>query len=431
MRKVLATLSALALIASIPAQARTPVNVWIPWGGPDGEALIAAAQDFNKEQSEFEIQMKVVPAAGIDSVGDGKPTGQFIRAVNAGTPPDLVLYWGNDVIASLAEQNAILPLDELLGPVGLGSFTFNHAAWLAMKHKGKAYGIPEMINARLLFINADHAKAAGLDIGKPPTTIAELDAWSYRMTRQDPSGTIRRLGLLPWGGQGKAEIWTGYFGGSLIDSASGRPNVLNPGTVETARWFERTVSKLGAKHLAHFVASFNDIKQSSGGDPFIEGMVSMEINGAWHANFIKKNNSKLKYVVAKVPTWDKSHYGATFIDGNTWLLPRGSKNVQAALQFVAWLSQSQRSAHLADQVYNVSPVRDALVFQKSLNDKAIRLSVAMVSNANSFALAQSVSMMAVRRELALGFAELINGADTAQGVLSKAQARLSRLAVGR
>jgi ABC-type glycerol-3-phosphate transport system substrate-binding protein len=414
-----------ALLAST-AQARTPLRIWIPWDGPDGEAISAAAKAFGREQPDYDIQVSVVPAAGIDASSDDGQSGQFLTAVRNGNPPDLVLYWGNDVIAGLVAKNAIVPLDELLGAVQLGSFAFNSAAWTAMKYNGHVWGVPQMINARLLFINAAHAKAAGLDVRKPPQTIKELDAWADRMTLRDASGAIRRLGFLPWSGQGKPDIWTGYFGGSLINPATGQPDVQNGGTLEAARWFERTTRKWGPENLARFTASFADIKQSSAGDPFVEGRVSMQVNGGWHANFIRKANPNLKYVVARVPVGGAGKYGSTFIDGNTWLVPRGARNAPAAMKFVAWLSQGRRNAELADRVYNVSPVRDALPFQESLGDPAIRLSVAMVSNPGSFALPQSDRMLAVRRQLESGFNDIVSGSATAAEMLAEAQKQLDR-----
>ena len=424
MKRYLALTMLMASMFVHCAEARTPVRVWVPWEGPDGEAIAAAAKAFNKEQGEYDVQVSVVPAAGIDASADDSQAGQFLTAVRSGNPPDLVLYWGNDVIAGLVAKNAIAPLDALLGPVQLGSFAFNSAAWESMKYAGHVWGVPQMINARLLFINSAHAQAAGLDVRKPPQTIKELDAWAERMTQRDASGAIRRLGFLPWSGQGKPDIWTGYFGGALIDPVTRRPNVQNVGTLEAAQWFERTARKWGPEHLARFTASFANIKQSSAGDPFVEGRVSMQVNGAWHANFIRKANPNLKYVVARVPVGGAGKYGSTFIDGNTWLLPRGAKSPQGAMQFVSWISQGRRNAELADRVYNVSPVRDALPYQQSLGDPAIRLSVAMVSNPGSFALPQSEQMLVVRRELEAGFADVVAGTATATDMLAAVQKQL-------
>lgn len=428
MKRLVRALLYMLLALPLASHARTPLRVWIPWSGPDGEAVIAAAKEFTKTQADYDVQVTVVPAAGLDAFSDESRPNQFLTAVRTGNAPDLVLYWGNDVIAGLVAKNALMPLDDMLGPVQLGSFAFNAAAWNAMKHKGHVWGIPQMINARLLYINTAHAQAAGLDVKKPPRTIEELDAWTDKLTQRDSNGTIKRLGFLPWSGQGKPEIWTGYFGGSLVNSTTNRPTVQNIGTIEAAKWFERFTTKWGAENIGRFTATFADIKQSSAGDPFVEGRVSMQINGGWHANFIKKANPSLKYTVAKVPVGGSGEYGSTFIDGNTWLVPAGAKAPQGAMKFVSWLSDSSRSAKIADQVYNVSPVRDALPYQQNLGAPALRLSVSMVSNKGSFSLPQSDQILEVRRQLEAGFSDLTHGSVTAKDMLAAIQKRLDSLA---
>lgn len=395
----------LALCAATAVWAKTTVTVWVPWAGPDGEAISAAAQSFNAAQTEIEVKPSLVAGAGLD----GGAAGRFMTAVAGGNPPDLILYWGNETIAGLAKNSAVAPLDGLMTEVGLQPQSFNAAAFSAMGYKGKTYGIPQMINARMLYINADHAVAAGLDPKSPPQTVEDLQAWADKMTQRESSGKIVRMGFIPWLGQGKADILTGYFGGSLWDGYAGKPTIKNSGTVAVAEYFQSVLDKYGVDHINRFTASFGKALQSSGSDPFVGGVVSMQINGGWHANFIKKYNPKMNYIVAPVPTAGAQKYGASFVDGNTWMVPRGAKAAKEAMQFVAYFSAPERSAKVAEGVFNITPLRDGLALQKTTGAPAMALSVKMAGSKDNFGLPAVDPMLLIRRELEAGFNKLIAG----------------------
>ena len=398
--------SALLLaLFSAAAVAKTTVTVWVPWGGPDGDAVFNAAKEFNGTQDEIEVKATMVSGAGLDSGGAGR----FMTAVASGMPPDLILYWGNDTIPGLAKNNAILPLDELMTKTGLNAASFNAAAWSSMVYNGKAYGVPHMINARMLYINTDHALAAGLDPKNPPKTLDELNAWSDKMTKREADGKIVQMGFIPWLGQGKAEILTGYTGGNLWDAAAGKPVVKNAGTVAVANWFSSVLAKYGANNINRFTAGFGKALQSSGSDPFVGGVVSMQLNGGWHANFIKKYSPKMKYTVAPMPIGGSAKYGASFVDGNTWMVPRGAKAPEAAMKFVAWFSQPARSAKIAETVFNVTPLNEGLPLQATADNAAMKLSVEMAASKDNFGLPAVDPMLVIRRELESGFNKLTAG----------------------
>ncbi len=392
-------------LLSAGAFAKTTVTVWVPWGGPDGDAIFNAAKEFNGTQDEIEVRPTMVAGAGLDGGGAGR----FMTAVASGMPPDLILYWGNDTIAGLAKNNAIMPLDELMAKTGLNPSAFNAAAFGSIMYGGKVYGVPEMINARMLYINNDHAVAAGLDLQNPPKTLDELSAWSDKMTKREADGKILQMGFIPWLGQGKAEILTGYMGGSLWDAAAGKPAIRNDGTAVVADWFAGVLTKYGTNNVSRFTASFGKALQSSGSDPFVGGVVSMQINGGWHANFIRKYNPTMKYTVAPVPVAGNATYGSSFVDGNTWMIPRGAKAPEAAMKFVTWFSQPERSAKVAGAVFNVTPLREGLALQSTTDNAAMALSVRMASSSGNFGLPAVDPMLVIRRELESGFNKLTAG----------------------
>jgi ABC-type glycerol-3-phosphate transport system substrate-binding protein len=173
--------------------------------------------------------------------------------------------------------------------------------------------------------------------------------------------------------------------------------------------FAGVLTKYGASNVNRFTASFGKALQSSGSDPFVGGVVSMEINGGWHANFIKKYSPKMNYIVAPMPVAGETRYGGSFVDGNTWMVPRGAKAPEAAMKFVAWFSQPARSAKIAEAVFNVTPLNEGLAQQNTAGNAAMALSVKMVSGKDNFGLPAVDPMLVIRRELESGFNKLTAG----------------------
>lgn len=415
----------LTLALTGAARAATDVTVWYPWGGPDGQAVVDAARAFNASQKDFVVKPVLVEGAGIQGTAQGK----FLTAVSSGTPPDAVLYWGQDVIPGLSSIGALQPLDALMGQVGLKPSVFNPTALGAMKVGNQTYGLPQMSSALMLYYNKDMFRAAGLDPSKPPRTLAELDRMAEKLTVKR-GGDYERLGFIPWLQQGTPLPWTGIFGGRLV-GAGGKVNVQNPGTLAALKWQEGYVRKYGAANLQRFAASLGRLDQSSGNDPFIAGKVAMEVNGQWHGNFIKRYKPDMNYGVAAIPYPAGGKPNSTWTNSNAWLVPRGARNAEGAMRFIAFTTDARRSAAWADGVYNITPVRSAVALQKVSGQPVMRLAADLIGRGNTFTSPTTPLILPLQTELNSAFESVQQGAKTAAQALATAQKNLDQAATRR
>lgn len=420
-RRALITLALAAL--SSPALAKDTITIWYPWGDADGQTILDAAAEYNKAQNNVTVKAILVSGAGIQGTSQGK----FLTAVASGQAPDAVLYWGQDVLPGLANLGALTPLNDLLSKAGLKGSSFNPTAWKAMQFGGKTYGIPEMSNVMMLYYNKDLFKAAGLDPNKPPKTIEELDAYADQLTVRKGKD-IDVLGFAPWIAQGTAALWTGAFGGNLLNAATRKSDLTNAGTLKALQWQATYVKKYGADDLNRFQGSLGNLTASSGNDPFIAGKIAMEVNGQWHAGFIKRYGPKLNYGVAPVPMPKGRTYPNSFTVGNTWMVPKGSKNPLEALKFIAWFSDATRSAAVADKVFNISPVRSGPALQKTAGEPVMKLAAELLSKGRTYTLPPLVDLLAVNNELSSAFQTVQLGKADARTALETAQKNLVKAA---
>lgn len=399
------------------AQAVTNVTIWYPWGPPDGQSIVDRANEFNAMQKDIKVNPVLVQGAGLAD------SGKFMTAVTSGQAPDAVLYWGQDVIPGLAKIGAIQALDDQLAAAGLKAANFNAAAWNAGKVGGKVYGVPQMSSDIMLFYNKDMFKAAGL---QPPKTLAELDAAAEKLTVRN-GNNLTRVGFVPWIQMGHPIAWTGIFGGSLVD-AKGNLKLLNSGTLKALKWQETYAKKYGAENLNRFLTSAGNTNNSSATDPFVMGKVAMEINGQWHANYIKKYKPDLNYGVVPIPVVPGGKANTTWITSNSWLIPKGAKNAQAALKFIAYASQPAVSARNADAVYNVSPVIGASKLQKINSEPVMKLANQLFEG-NAFASPVTPQIQQLWPEITAAFEAVQRGKQAPEAALSAAQKNLDQAAL--
>ncbi len=410
---------ALALALGSSAQAVTNITVWYPWGPPDGQAVVDRANEFNASQTEIHVNPVLVSGSGIQGTTQGK----FLTSVTSGQVPDAVLYWGQDVIPGLAGLGALEPLDGYFAAAGLKPSSINPAALNAMKVDGKTYGLPQMSSDLMLYYNKAMFKAAGL---QPPRTMAELDAAAEKLTVRKGNEVVR-MGFIPWLQQGQPLVWSGIFGsqGKLVD-ASGKVNMSNSGTLKALQWEASYVKKYGAANLTRFISSIGSTVSSSASDPFLLGKVAMEVNGQWHGNYLKRYKPDLEYGVVPIPYPAGGTPNATWINSNAWMIPKGSKNAQAAMKFIAYTSQPQVSAKHADAVFNLSPVIGASKLQKTLGEPVVKLANQLFGGKTVFTSPVTPQILTLQTELNTAFEAVQQGSKTPEAALAAGQKNLDQ-----
>ncbi len=284
---------------------------------------------------------------------------QIAAAVAGGAPPDMVITCNNLAIPGFAHDQVILPMDDLLTQIGADTSNILPASLAWVKYQDKLYGLPFLQDTWGFFWNTDAFKEAGLDPAKPPQTLDELWADAKALTKLNADGSIARAGFIPdYPGKNLTEF-SELFGCKYYDAAAKKITINSPTCVAWFEWYKKWYDEYNKKDaLTKLVAS----KGSEDEDLFYKGKVAMGLFGEWvpGAAYAPNFAPNLKYETAPFPAASPDLYGAGFVNGNAFFIPKGSKDPAAAAKFGMYLMTDDPSRAMAIQNASVPQLKSLI-----------------------------------------------------------------------
>jgi multiple sugar transport system substrate-binding protein len=202
---------------------------------------------------------------------------------------------------------------------------------------GKIWALPETGNLTYFYINRTLFKQAGLNPNKPPTTLAEVDAYAEKLTKLDSKGNFKTIGFIPWAWDGADPwIWPWMFGANFTKVVKGKTmlTLTDPATVRALEYQATYGKKYGVGKLQAAVSSFGNV--FSPNDPFISGLSAMMVGSDYHTEALRTYNPKLDYMVSPLPLAPGGRKNATEFSINIYFVPKGSKHPLEAVKFAMW-----------------------------------------------------------------------------------------------
>ena len=281
---------------------------------------------------------------------------QIAAAVAGGAPPDMVITCNNLAIPGFAHDKVILPIDDLLTQIGADTSNILPASLAWVTYQDKLYGLPFLQDTWGFFWNIDAFKEAGLDPTKPPQTLDELWTDAKALTKLNADGSIARAGFIPdYPGKNLTEF-SELFGCKYYDAAAKKLTINSPACVAWFEWYKKWYDEYNKKDaLTKLVAS----KGSEDEDLFYTGKVAMGLFGEWvpGAAYAPNFAPNLKYETAPFPATSPDLYGAGFVNGNAFFIPKGSKDPAAAAKFGMYLMTDDPSRAMAIQNASVPQLK--------------------------------------------------------------------------
>lgn len=315
--------------ASQPASPQTlpPATIEYAYNsgtGPLAEARAAAVEKF----------MAAVPNITVNPI-PGAPEAQvlekFKTTAAAGTPPDVVSLNAN-VYGDLVASKFIVPLDSLIQTRGRG---FSRDAFYpeplnAMTVEGKLYGVPRFVTTMLLFYNKDLFARAGL--------AEPNENWTWE--REFTSAAQRLTSLLA----GEQGFSLGYsdsvrntlvysWGGEFFDKAGKRSLLDQP----------NAMAALEFAHGLRFRQRFAPVPGQEAGATFNNGRMAINVTGSFA--YTGLSAVAFKPGVALMPKGPGGR--RTWGNATGYSIAEGSKQKEAAWEFIKWLVGDQGQEHLA------------------------------------------------------------------------------------
>lgn len=276
--------------------------------------------------------------------------GKIAQGIASGQVPDLM---GMDLIYA--------PQFEKAGQ--LVDLTDRISAWpeLATASKGhmtvatyeqRLYGVPLYADVSALFYNKDLFERAGLDPAKPPASLPELRAYADKITAL--GGDVKGY-YLPGNCAGCNIFTVGplmWASGAKIEAAGPGDEPLVGDGVKQVLQFERDMVAAGNVH---------DGDRTENGETFHlqfgSGKVGMMGTGNFNITLARQQNPGMDFGIALLPGMTAGS-SASFIGGDLVVVPKGSKRVNDAVNFMKFLLSDEVQVEVYAKALNLTTRSD-------------------------------------------------------------------------
>ncbi|MGE5573280.1 MAG: ABC transporter substrate-binding protein [Bacillota bacterium] len=340
-RRALLVLVCLALVLSLSGSILAAKKVVITYGnfsaGKDNEPTLNAMKAaFEKAHPDIEVKLQ--------STGYGEYFRVIQTQVAGGTAPDCYeLNYENFV--TFAAKNVLTDLGPLFQSAGMDFDAYDENALRAFNYRGKQFGVPVSYSVVLLFYNKDL-----FDKAKVPYPTND---WTWKDVIE-AGKKIRALGDDIFGIIQGVHFWEFYKvieqnNGSLFNADRTKFTVNSPENVEALQYMVDKVIKYNIEPTQAQKSNQGDW------DLFSAGRAGMLITGNWSFTYMKEN-AKFPWDVVVEPGNKRK---ACHFFSNGLVINKASKNKDAALKWIKWLSSSRESCTLrVNAAWETPPISD-------------------------------------------------------------------------
>ena len=305
--------------AAFPALAEDLV-MWERSGG-NAKMVDTLVAMWNEKNPDKKIVLTYIPHAEM--------VAKLAQAIASGDVPDLM---GMDLIYAPQFEKAgqlVDITDKVKDWPELKTASPGHMT--VATYDGRIYGVPLYADVSALFYNIELLEQAGLDPTKPPTSLAELREYADKITAV--GGDVKGY-FLP-GSCAGCNIFTV---GPLLWASGIKIEAIGPGDEplvgdklpEVLQWL-RDMAKSGNVH---------EDARSENGETFAKrfgaGNIGLMGTGNFQITLVRDQNPDMKFGISLLPGLEPGST-ASFIGGDLVVVPKGSKRVDDAVDFMKFL----------------------------------------------------------------------------------------------
>ncbi|MEV8443888.1 extracellular solute-binding protein [Actinosynnema sp. NPDC051121] len=257
---------------------------------------------------------------------------QFLSAVAAGEPPDLV-YAERRKLGGYAARGAVQSLDACVREHGVDLGRFREAALRQVTYEGVVYGLPEFSSVRLMIVNNPVVRAAGLDPAALSTSDwAGMGALADRLAEVG-DGRVERIGFDPKVPE-FLPLWAKANGAELIGPDA---RLDDPRVVEAVRHTTDLVARQGG--WASFKAFRDTFDQFGANNQYVTGQLAAMPMDSWYVNTLATNSPTADVTIT--PFTDRHGQVLTESGGQAWAIPKGARHPDLACRFLVTMTDTQ------------------------------------------------------------------------------------------
>ncbi len=342
-RGFLTTSAAAAALLAMPqgafAQAEGQLLLWLP-GGSDLFCKIHTGL-----LDGFSAGANLGPATTVCGLGqDTEFTQALIGSITAGAPPDISMLWDSPV--SLGAQGAFIPLDDMMKGSKIPIETWPAGLMASVQFKGVTYGLPVTAGVYSMWYNEEMFEAKGIpsDRASFPKTWVEMRKLSKEFTVWD-GDDLKSAGFMPNRVPETMAIWSALNGGMLFDEANLKYLLDSEQNIEMMSFFLEWLDEeyKGDVNLIDRSGNFREAYADGAigvGPAFREGRQAGLMSGSWLLGDIYADPVPVftRWNLAPNPTGPSGTASVSGTWPNWFVIPVGSKNPQAAFDYLAYLA---------------------------------------------------------------------------------------------
>jgi multiple sugar transport system substrate-binding protein len=397
-------------------EGKTVIDFWTFWGSEIRRPIIEQIiTDFNESQDEIEVKHTYLPFGDIWT--------KELAAIAAGDPPDVVINDINTTALRGQEQQA-MNLSKFLEEDDISN-RFYPELWDATLYEGDSYGIPFNTDTRVLFYNKDAFKEAGLDPEKPPATWAELEEYAKKLDKKSGE-EYDRIGFYPLWGVGY-DVWLLNANGQNYFDEQNNFQIDTLKNEEVLNWLKSWKDRYGEDVVNSYQAQID----SQQGHPFFSGDLAMIAQTPTFYTQIRDYAPDLNFGVVELPEYEEGNGHTSWGGGFVAEIPEGSKNPEAAWEFIKYLTDVQAQEYWAvknfDNVANTEAAESAAKSDEFTEDGTMVYEMAVENMDNTLLTPVPVFAPDFTSYINPNMDEFFLGSMTAKEALEKSQADVENL----
>ena len=360
------------IVTAVPEALTGPVtlNFWVPWGidkGGGGNALGDVKRAWEEKQSKAVIEYTVIP-------GKWRLKDKRSVAIAAGTTPDLMLTWPED-IPELGERGVLVPLDDFIKADNYDLSQFYPFVTDMVSYKGYVFAMIHHPDVRGLFRHGRLFQEAGLDPKPMPPDWDTLWEYAAKTTKRE-GDKFEVIGLWPtW--RHWAYFWMQANNVPMLDRQRRKAVFNTPAALEALKWVHNYIDKVAGGF--NFVRSFSQTLKLGEMPLFANSKVAMIHCGNWILWPISQVDKEMSWEVSPLPGGPGAKGEKFSAGGGTMVsIMRGTEKAREAWEHLAYLGSLEGQLLIQKRTEDLPGRKDAAHDPQSVGEhygreKTVRL----------------------------------------------------------
>jgi multiple sugar transport system substrate-binding protein len=369
--------------------------------GAEGEKLSVLAEDFMAENPDAKVTVTPVPWDGAHN--------KISTAIAGQQTPDVSML-GTTWIGEFANTGAL----DVVPPELVNEADFFPGAWETGVVDDVSYSVPWYVETRLLYVNSEVAKRAG--ITEPPSTWDALKQAAADL--KEKGGVAQGIHLQP----GQTGAWQTFMpfvwqnGGDIHDGTNFTLDA--PENTEALEYFKSFYDE--------GLSGRDRLREGEPEQKLLAAEIGAFVSGPWHISLLDELGGEGKYELWPMPKGDGEF--TSFIGGSNLSVFKNAKNRDGAWKFVSYLMRPEV------QVKWYQTVNDLPAVQAAWDDEVLANDPLLATFGDQLDTAKAPPSIPTWEQIAAGIdtelEKVAKGAASAEEAAAAMQAQATSIGTG-